>query len=42
MLQLKLWSAMRESHHPDFVGNWPTIIRTFLVLSIHCHLMSSP
>ena len=42
MLRLKLWSARGESHHPIFVGNWPTIIRTFSALSIHYHWMSSP
>ena len=42
MLQLKLWRAMGESDHPDFVGNWWTIICTFLALSTHCHWMSSP
>ena len=35
-------SARGESHHPAFVGNWPTIIRMFLVLSTHCYWMSSP
>ena len=35
-------SARGESHHPDFVGNWPTIIGIFLVLSTHCYWISSP
>ena len=34
-------SAMGESHHPAFVGNWSTIIRLFLALSTHCYWMSS-
>ena len=42
MLRLRLWSARGESHHPAFVDNWSTIIRTFLALSTHCHSMTSP
>ena len=35
MLQLKPWSVRGASYHPAFVGNWPTIIYTFLALSTH-------
>ena len=34
-------SARGESHHPGFVGNWPTIIHMFLALSIHCILQGN-
>ena len=40
MLRLKPWSAKGASYHPAFVGNWPTVIHTFLALSTHW--MSSP
>ena len=42
MLRLKLWSTKEKSHHPAFVGNWPTILRTFLALFTHCHWINSP
>ena len=40
MFWLNPWSARGASHHPAFMGNWPTIIHTFLALSTLW--MSSP
>ena len=40
MLRLEPWRARGASYHPAFVGNWPTVIHTFLSLSTHW--MSSP
>ena len=40
MLRLKPWSVRGACSHPAFVGNWQTIIHTFLALSTHG--MSSP
>ena len=37
---LNPWSVKEASHHPAFMGNRPTIIRTFLALSTQ--RMSSP
>ena len=35
MFRLNPSSARVASHHVAFMGNWPTIIHTFLALSLH-------